>query len=126
MTGSSLPNAAAPIEVARQAARQFIRLALAESAAPDEAVPGLSTPPMHVVWVLNNDRTAASLVVQVLALVFNLSEEDAFAIMLAAHLDSRALVGTYTLDVAETLAAKAQDAAKVLGDPNLVFLVAPA
>jgi ATP-dependent Clp protease adaptor protein ClpS len=108
------------------AAARFIRMAVAVAADPDEAVPGLATPPLHAVWVLHNRFTPAPVVAQVLVRAFHLTEAQALAIIARSHRDARALVGTYTRDIATTLARRACDTARTLGDDELVFLVRPA
>lgn len=59
--------------------------------------------------ILHNDnQTPMEFVVALLHTVFNLNEEEAFAIMLKAHSEGAAVIGTYSLEVAETKISEAK------------------
>jgi ATP-dependent Clp protease adaptor protein ClpS len=55
---------------------------------------------MYTCLFLNDDYTPMVFVIQVLTGVFNLSVDDATAIMLKIHIEGKANVGSYTFEVA--------------------------
>ena len=73
------------------------------TAKPD-AKEKLSPPAMHKVVLINDDFTPMEFVVEVLRIFFSMDEEKAVQIMLIVHNQGKAACGTYTKDVAETIA----------------------
>lgn len=70
----------------------------------------------------NDDRTPMEFVVALLHTVFQLNEEKAFAIMLKAHKEGTAVIGTYSLEVAETKIAEAKLVIQKLNMPLKITL----
>jgi ATP-dependent Clp protease adaptor protein ClpS len=68
--------------------------------------PQLKRPPMYKVMLLNDDYTPMDFVVEVLEVFFSKSREQATQIMLAVHVQGKAVCGIYTRDIAETKAAQ--------------------
>ena len=64
-------------------------------------------PPMYHVFLNNDDYVEGNAVVGALVEAFGIGQQIALQVMIAAHREGRALVGTFTRDVAETKAAKA-------------------
>lgn len=62
----------------------------------------LKEPNMYQVIFLNDDFTPMDFVSQVIRDVFGKTSEEAEAIMLQVHQKGKAVVGTYTKDIAET------------------------
>lgn len=77
-----------------------------------EAKPALKQPPMYKVVMLNDDFTPMEFVVEVLIGFFNMDMEKASQVMLAVHMQGRAVCGIYSRDVAETKAAQVVDFAR--------------
>lgn len=77
-----------------------------------EAKPALKQPPMYKVVMLNDDFTPMEFVVEVLINFFNMDVEKASQVMLAVHMQGRAVCGIYSRDVAETKAAQVVDFAR--------------
>ena len=69
------------------------------------------------VIIHNDDFTTMDFVVKILRDVFFFSEEDAEALMLQVHHSNKAVVGTYTYDIAVTKAQKATAMAREEGFP---------
>lgn len=82
------------------------------SLATAEAKPKLKMPPMYKVVMLNDDFTPMEFVVEVLMTFFHMDMEKASQVMLAVHMQGRAVCGVYTRDVAETKAALVVDFAR--------------
>lgn len=72
----------------------------------------IATPKLFNVILLNDDYTPMDFVMMVLAQVFRKTFDEAGALTLGAHKNGKALVGTYSRDMAETLTKKAEDMAK--------------
>jgi len=72
----------------------------------------LKPPPKYAVVLLNDDYTPMDFVVAVLRQIFNKSDDEATAIMLAVHNDGQGVCGIYTQDIAETRVAQVQVADK--------------
>lgn len=66
-------------------------------------------PPMYHVFLNNDDYVEGGAVVGALVEAFGVGQQTALQIMIAAHREGKALVGTFSRDVAETKAAKASD-----------------
>lgn len=64
----------------------------------------LSPPSMHKVVLINDDFTPMEFVVEVLRIFFGMDEDKAVQVMLVVHSQGKATCGTYTKDVAETIA----------------------
>jgi ATP-dependent Clp protease adaptor protein ClpS len=71
----------------------------------------LKEPEDYKVILLNDDYTAMDFVVEVIMSVFHKTEEDAAALMLDVHQKGRAVVGVYTLDIAQTKTAQVHEMA---------------
>jgi ATP-dependent Clp protease adaptor protein ClpS len=76
-----------------------------------------SPPPMHCVWLLNDDYTPMEFVVDVLQKYFNKTSDEAHFIMLTVHTAGRAVCGEYPRDVAETKVARVTRFAREHGHP---------
>ncbi len=84
----------------------------------------LREPKRYQVFVLNDDMTTFEFVVSVMMDVFGKSEEDAWRIADRTHHHGKALVGTYTYDMAHTKVNKAVSLARGNGFP-LNFTIVP-
>lgn len=74
-------------------------------------------PKMHKVILLNDDYTPRDFVVEVLRVVFRMSEGEALPVMLAAHQQGAAIVAVFTQEIAETKAMQATEAGAENGYP---------
>jgi ATP-dependent Clp protease adaptor protein ClpS len=74
-------------------------------------------PPLYKVILLNDDFTPREFVVKVLRGVFRMSEDEAVAVMMAAHQQGAAVVAVYTREVAETKAEQGTEAGRREGYP---------
>jgi ATP-dependent Clp protease adaptor protein ClpS len=74
-------------------------------------------PPLYKVILLNDDFTPREFVVKVLRSVFRMTEDEAFAVMMAAHRQGAAVVAVFTREVAETKAEQATEAGRRHGYP---------
>ena len=83
----------------------------------NDANEDLAEPPRYQVVFLNDDETSADFVVDVLIRRFRHDVPTAVDIMLAVHTSGSAIAGTYSRDVAETLAALTMDDARAAGHP---------
>jgi ATP-dependent Clp protease adaptor protein ClpS len=77
----------------------------------------LPEPPRYEVVFLNDDDTTADFVVDVLIRRFRHDVPTAVDIMLTVHTTGSAIAGTYSRDVAETLAALTMGDARAAGYP---------
>ena len=84
----------------------------------------LREPKRYLVFVINDDMTTFEFVVSVMMDVFGKSEEDAWMIADRTHHHGKALVGTYTYDMAHTKVSKAVSLARENGFP-LNFTIVP-
>ena len=71
-----------------------------------ESRPQLKRPPLFQVVMLNDDYTPMEFVVEVLQVFFGMGREKATQIMLAVHMQGRAVCGIFPRDIAETKAAQ--------------------
>lgn len=71
-------------------------------------------PPMYSVVLHNDDYTPAEVVIVILREAFALNEQASIQAMLRAHNEGKAMIGTFSKDVAESKVAKAMDMAKQL------------
>lgn len=69
-------------------------------------------PKDYHVLIHNDDVTPFEVVVEVLATVFSMPKNRAMAVMLAAHNSGKAIVATYSKDMAETKADQAMEMAR--------------
>ena len=86
-------------------------------AAPEE-------PKKHNVIILNDDFTTFEFVVDVMVIVFQKTRQEAWDIAETTHVNKRAVVGTYSLDIARSKVAKATSMARSEGFP-LKFDIEP-
>ncbi|MBR7198340.1 ATP-dependent Clp protease adapter ClpS [Pseudomonas sp. 14A] len=87
--------------------------------AVQEAKPALQAPPMYKVVLFNDDYTPMDFVVEVLEVFFNLNRELATKVMLAVHIEGRAVCGVFTRDIAETKAMQVNQYARESQHPLL-------
>ena len=74
-------------------------------------------PQKHDVIILNDDFTTFEFVIMVMMTVFLKTEEEACTIAEATHVNKKAKVGTYSLDIAKSKVAKAVNMARAEGFP---------
>ena len=74
-------------------------------------------PEMYKVVLLNDDFTPKEFVVEILQSIFHKSRSDAWRTMLNAHTTGRAIVGTYTYDIAYTKVNQSRQKARDEGYP---------
>jgi ATP-dependent Clp protease adaptor protein ClpS len=74
-------------------------------------------PRRYMVIILNDDFTTFEFVIEVLMTVFMKTYEDACTIAETTHLSQRAVVGSYSLDIAESKVKKATAMARAEGFP---------
>ena len=65
----------------------------------------------------NDDFTTMDFVVEVLEVVFHKNGEEAERLMMLVHKSGKAIIGTYSLDIATTKVNKATNMAKEAGFP---------
>lgn len=82
-------------------------------------------PRRYNVTIHNDDFTTMDFVVMILTTVFFKSEAEAEQLMLAVHHSDKAVVGTYSRDMAMSKVRKATDMARKAGFP-LRLTVSPA
>jgi ATP-dependent Clp protease adaptor protein ClpS len=81
------------------------------------ARPKTERPPLYKVILLNDDFTPREFVVKVLKAVFRMTEDEAYAVMLAAHQKGAAVVAVFTREVAETKTEQGNEAGRRAGYP---------
>ncbi len=81
-------------------------------------------PRMYKVVLLNDDYTPRDFVVTVLKGVFRITPEQAYRVMMTAHVKGCCVVAVYTRDVAETKAEQGTDQGRAAGYP-LTFTTEP-
>lgn len=81
-------------------------------------------PRLYKVLLLNDDFTPREFVTLVLKVVFRMSEETGYRVMMTAHKFGMAVVVVCTRDIAETKAKEANDLGKDAGFP-LMFTTEP-
>ena len=92
---------------------------------PKTAVkPKTERPKLWKVILLNDDYTPREFVVQVLKAVFRMNEDQAYRVMITAHMRGACVIAVYTRDVAETKAKEATELGKENGYP-LCFTTEP-
>ena len=77
-----------------------------------QTAPKAARPPLYKVLLLNDDYTPMEFVVHVLERFFGMSHAQAFELMLAVHKKGLAVVGVFSLEVAETKVAQVMDFAR--------------
>lgn len=89
-----------------------------------EVRPKTERPRLYKVILLNDDYTPRQFVVTVLKGEFGMSEDQAYRVMMTAHMRGACVVAVYTKDVAETKATRATEAGRRKGYP-LLFTTEP-
>lgn len=79
----------------------------------------LKRPPMYKVILNNDDYTPMDFVVEVLIKFFSIDLEKANHIMFRVHREGKAVVGTYSAEIAETKVAQVNQYARVNEHPLL-------
>ena len=92
-------------------------MAKQQSSVKDRQEIKFKQPKKYQVVMHNDDFTTMDFVVMVLVTVFRKSEIEAEAIMLTIHHSDKAVVGTYSLDIAASKAEKAVAMAREEGFP---------
>jgi ATP-dependent Clp protease adaptor protein ClpS len=69
-------------------------------------------PGRYVVMMFNDDFTPMDFVVEILESIFFKSQAEAEAIMLKVHHEEKAVVGTYSYDIAKSKVEKAMEKAR--------------
>ena len=77
----------------------------------------IKRPKKYKVVLHNDDFTPMNFVALLLKLVFNMSDEKAWAITLNVHEKGRGIAGVYSKEVAETKCYKVNETAKAYGHP---------
>ena len=72
----------------------------------------IKKPSLYHVVMHNDDFTTMEFVVEILMTIFNKGKEEATALMLAVHNSQKAVVGTYSYDIARTKAEEAERQAR--------------
>ena len=79
--------------------------------------PKTQRPQLYKVILVNDDYTPREFVVTVLKAVFQVSDDQAYRIMMTAHTRGACVVAVYTKDVAETKAKDGTEAGRSAGYP---------
>ncbi|PYE26739.1 ATP-dependent Clp protease adaptor protein ClpS [Rhizobium sp. PP-WC-2G-219] len=82
--------------------------------------PKLDRPKLYKVILLNDDYTPRDFVIMVLKIVFRMSEETGYRMMLTAHKMGSCVLLVCARDIAETKAKEATDLAKEAGFPMML------
>ncbi|CZT35784.1 ATP-dependent Clp protease adapter ClpS [Rhizobium sp. 9140] len=82
--------------------------------------PKLDRPKLYKVILLNDDYTPRDFVIMVLKIVFRMSEETGYRMMLTAHKMGSCVLLVCARDIAETKAKEATDLAKDAGFPMML------
>lgn len=77
----------------------------------------LSKPRKYKVVMYNDDTTTMDFVIHVLQTVFFKTSEEAFRLMMTVHTKEKAVVGVYSLDIAQSKTKKATLMARAEGFP---------
>lgn len=88
------------------------------------AQPKTERPRLYKVILLNDDFTPRDFVIMVLKMVFRMSKDQAYRVMMTAHRRGACVVAVYTKDVAESKATEATDAGRKANYP-LLFTTEP-
>ena len=79
---------------------------------------------LHKVILVNDDYTPREFVVVVLKAVFRMSEDQAYRVMVTAHMRGVCVVAVFAKDIAESKATEATELGKEKGYP-LMFTTEP-
>lgn len=77
----------------------------------------IKEPKKYNVVMYNDDFTTMEFVVYILVNIFNKNNQEAVSLMLTVHKSGKAVVGTYSYDIARTKVDKAMKLAKEGGYP---------
>ena len=77
----------------------------------------LKKPSLYHVVMHNDDFTTMDFVVEILMTIFHKEHAEAVALMMLVHNIQRAVVGTYSYDIARTKAEEAEERAREQGFP---------
>jgi ATP-dependent Clp protease adaptor protein ClpS len=86
--------------------------------------PKTERPRLHKVILVNDDYTPREFVVVVLKAVFRMSEDQAYRVMVTAHMRGVCVVAVFAKDIAESKATEATELGKEKGYP-LMFTTEP-
>jgi ATP-dependent Clp protease adaptor protein ClpS len=86
--------------------------------------PKTERPRLYKVILLNDDYTPRDFVILVLKLIFHMSRDQAYRVMMTAHRRGVCVVAVYTKDVAESKATEGTDAGRKANYP-LMFTTEP-
>ncbi|RUM21371.1 ATP-dependent Clp protease adapter ClpS [Rhizobium vallis] len=86
--------------------------------------PKLDKPKLYKVILVNDDYTPREFVIVILKVVFRMSEETGYRVMMTAHKLGSCVVVVCVRDIAETKAKEGIDLAKEMGFP-LMFTTEP-
>jgi len=92
---------------------------MADSATRTRSTTRTARPPLYKVLLLNDDFTPRDFVVRVLKAEFRMTEDEAYKVMVTAHVKGKCVVAVFTREIAETKAARATDMARAEGFPLL-------
>ena len=81
-------------------------------------------PRLYKVILVNDDFTPREFVITVLKLIFRMSKDQAYNVMMTAHRKGVCVVAVYTKDVAESKATEGTDAGRKANYP-LMFTTEP-
>lgn len=81
-------------------------------------------PRLYKVILVNDDFTPRDFVITVLKLIFRMSKDQAYNVMMTAHRKGVCVVAVYTKDVAESKATEGTDAGRKANYP-LMFTTEP-
>lgn len=81
-------------------------------------------PRLYKVILVNDDYTPREFVITVLKLIFRMSKDQAYNVMMTAHRKGVCVVAVYTKDVAESKATEGTDAGRKANYP-LMFTTEP-
>jgi ATP-dependent Clp protease adaptor protein ClpS len=88
------------------------------------AKPKIEQPRLYKVILINDDYTPREFVISVLMMVFHMSEDQAYRIMMTAHQRGACVVAAFTRDIAESKATEGTNAGRQNGHP-LEFTTEP-
>ena len=79
------------------------------------AKPKIEQPRLYKVILLNDDYTPREFVIGVLMMVFHMSEDQAYRVMMTAHQRGACVVAAFTRDIAESKATEGTNAGRQNG-----------
>ena len=89
-----------------------------------ETKPKVARPPLHKVILVNDDFTPRDFVERVLKAEFRITADQAYRIMITAHIKGSCVVAVFIQEIAETKAKRATEMARNEGYP-LLFTTEP-